>query len=513
MNRPVGGTLVSPIVVLIGGSIISLTMRWGPDWPAQEFRGWLAAHYGLIVWNNNWYAGMALPGYSAVYPLLALFLGVGAIGVSAAVVAAYGAVTLSTTVGIRPGLGYVLAVALVLTQLLLIGQIPFLLGVAFGVWAFWCVQSPRTQRLACGAVLAALSALSSPLAGAFIILLLPAVGLSVGVRRALPLSAALVGIAVPLVIGGESGRFATQWESVAAISIFVAIIWWTLPRSDRALRFFALCYLIVALVVFIVPNPVGSNITRLGKLVALPLVCYGVASKRVRNGIVAGVLVGLATTWMSIPFVTAIARGVSDQSKSTSFYVGLLKFLHTQDPARGRLEIPFTREHWESARVARAFPLARGWERQIDLHYNGVLYRPLSSASYRHWLDHNAVTLVALPNAPLDYGGSAEAHVLRTPPPYLTPVWHDTHWAVWRVRNAVPLVSGDARMDSVGPASFVLTFSAAGSAVVRFRRSDLWQVTDGTASVELRPDGWLTVRSSSAGRVTVRARLNSQLLS
>ena len=74
-------------------------------------------------------------------------------------------------------------------------------------------------------------------------------------------------------------------------------------------------------------------------------------------------------------------------------------------PARGaqplRIEVPFTRAHWEAAFLAPHVLLARGWERQLDKRYDRVLEsHSLSAASYRGWLDREGVSYVALPDAP-----------------------------------------------------------------------------------------------------------------
>jgi hypothetical protein len=504
--------LISPLAVLVIGSAIALLARWGPDWPAQEFRGWLAAHYGLIAWTNSWYAGSSLPGYSVLYPVFASVLPIGVIGVAAAAASALGGVALARALDATTGAGYQLSVAVVLVELLLIGQLPFLMGIGFGVWSLWFLRAPGPWALACAAVLAAASSLSSPLAAAFLLLLIPAVALAVGIRRASALLAALIGLAVPVVVGGEAGRFATQWESLAAITAFVAITFAFTRRDDRALRLFAACYLVVTAVIFVIPNPVGSNITRLGKLIALPLACWAISSRRVRNKIVAVVVVLLAATWSAVPFVTAVARGATDESQHASFASGLVRFLHTQDPLQGRLEIPFTREHWESNYVARAFPIARGWERQTDLHYNSILYRPLDPSAYQGWLAKNAVALVALPNAPIDYGGRPEAALLRNPPAYLTPVWSDRHWTVWRVRDSTSLVTGAATITALTQTSFAVHFTQAGSAIARFRPSKLWHVTSGSACVTSDPGGWLRIRAPRAGVVTVRASVTTQVV-
>jgi hypothetical protein len=184
-----------------------------------------------------------------------------------------------------------------------------------------------------------------------------------------------------------------------------------------------------------------------------------------------------------------------------------MHFLSTQDPADGRLEIPFTREHWEAARVAPYFPIARGWERQTDYQYDAVLYDALTAASYREWLTSAGVDLVALPDAPIDPGGKAEQALLADPPSYLVPVWHDAHWRVWKVAGAQPLVSGPATLTTLGTSSFRLAFSAPGDAVVRVRMSSLWQVTSGQGCVlPAQSDGWVHVRATAAGELTTRAR-------
>jgi hypothetical protein len=278
----------------------------------------------------------------------------------------------------------------------------------------------------------------------------------------------------------------------------------------------ALTYLVVSLVSFAVKNPVGGDVARLGQLVALPLVWHLMPTMRgptgkLRIGLV-GVLVAAAAAWSVYPAASAASRGMSDPSRHHAYYAGLLRFLNRQYPRRGRIEVVFTREHWESLWVARAFPIARGWERQTDRRVSGVLYHPLTSATYYSWLRRNAVTFVALPDVPIDYGGHAEATLLQHPPAYLRPAYHDAHWRVWRVLRPGALVSGPARTRSLGAASFVLGFRRRGEASVRIHGSDLWQVASGHACLRTIRGGWLAVRARRAGRVAVRARLSLDAL-
>ena len=89
------GVRVGSVVALLVGVGIATSARWGPDWPAQEYRAWSAAHNGLTAWTNGWYSGQALPGYSVLYPAVSSVLGAALTGLLAVVVAAAGAYRLA----------------------------------------------------------------------------------------------------------------------------------------------------------------------------------------------------------------------------------------------------------------------------------------------------------------------------------------------------------------------------------------------------------------------------------
>jgi hypothetical protein len=294
--------------------------------------------------------------------------------------------------------------------------------------------------------------------------------------------------------------------------VFCAVAGVASSPGDVVVRRLSATYALAAALAFFVPTPVGANINRVAELAALPAACWLLTRKDKQRRRFLGLVLVPAVLWTTIPVGSAIARGASDPSRQAAYYSGLLTFLRTQDPIAGRLEIPLTRGHWESSFVAPAFPLARGWERQTDLGDNVALYQPLTSAAYNAWLVDSAVSLVALPDAPLDHGGQAEAQLLADPPPYLRLIFQDAHWRVWRVVGAPPLVTGAATMTQLGPASFEVEFNRPGTAEVRLRASDLWQVSSGVACLGATPSGWLTVTSSQAGPVTVRARINAQLI-
>jgi hypothetical protein len=195
---------LAPTMAAALATVVVAVARWGPDWPAQEFRAWSAAHYGLTAWTNLWYAGQALPGYSLVYPVIGGAVGAGWTGLLAVVAASLGAARLAPDKGRAVVLGFDLSVVFVLACDLLIGQLPYLLGVAFGVWAVWAVRAGHPWL---AGLLAVGASVSSPLAGAFLLVALPAFACALTGRRAAPLSCAVVGIGASALLGGSSGPF------------------------------------------------------------------------------------------------------------------------------------------------------------------------------------------------------------------------------------------------------------------------------------------------------------------
>jgi hypothetical protein len=512
--RRTGDRLPALAFVLAASVLVASFARWGPDWPAQEFRAWIAGHDGLSWWTMRWYGGAALPGYSVLYPPLAAVLGPGLVGVASCVAATWIATGLAPRTSRTRALCFDFAVAASVVQNLWIGQLPFLVGVAFGVAALRCLLHGRAAWTV--GALAALSSLASPLAGAFLVLALPAVALARTWRAAAPLAAALAGSVVAAVVGGAGGRFPCPSLTFLGVAGFCALAAVVAPRELRCVRVFAACYLLVDLAAFVVPNPVGGNVVRLARLVALPMACWLLRSaqgqwRRTRTVGLAGV-VAVAIAWPAVAFASSMVSDSTDPSRNATFYSGLVGYLHDHRAGATRIEIPFTREHWESYFVARSYPIARGWERQSDLQYNAVLYQPLTAQRYRRWLDDNAITLVALPHTSMDVGGRAEAALLRRPPAYLVPVWHDAHWQVWRVAHATPLVTGAATLLHQQDDALTLRFRTAGAATVRVHASALWVPSRPGSCVTDTAQGWLRVMARRPGIVRLNARLNADVL-
>ncbi|MDQ1683803.1 MAG: hypothetical protein QOC82_540 [Frankiaceae bacterium] len=492
------------LTALLCAVILAVGIR-GPDLPAQNYRVWLLRHHGLVVFDSHWYAGHTLPGYSLLFPPLAAVIGARLLG-ALSCVAATAALTRLLRRD-RPG-GHDLALlwfAVVVTVDLFVGRLPFALGLAFGIGAL--VAAREDRRIWC-AVLAVACAAASPLAGAFLLLAAVAWWPDAGWRRVWPLGLAAIGIAAAAVFG-EGGTFPFEtFDLVAVVAIggFAALL---LPGDAALVRRGCVLYALAGLVLFAVPNPIGGNVERLGAIMAGPVAAYELLHRdRLRRWLFAlGALPMLA--WQLAPVPDAIATSYSPSAHS-SYYTGLVHYLDAHGARTERIEVPLTRARWETDYLATKFPLARGWERQVDLEHNAVLYRhDLSAAGYYGWLRANAVQWVALPDVGLDGSEAGERRLLTGPTlPFLTPVWQDAHWRLWAVRGPTSLVSGPATLVSLDVSRFTLRATGAGTATVLLRWTKFWRVTAGNACVAPTTDGWTSVTLFGPGDVTVSAVVN-----
>lgn len=170
------------------------------DLAAALYRSELLARHGFTLWDGQWYAGHHTPAYSVLFPPLAWLVGVRVLA-ALSVIAAAGlfAVLLDRHVDSPSALGPVWFGGGVAVDLLT-GRVAFLLGVALGLAAL--LRAGRARSWSAGA-LALLSALASPVAGAFVVLA-GAVGVMTGPRRAV--AGALVAGALTPIALSASGR-------------------------------------------------------------------------------------------------------------------------------------------------------------------------------------------------------------------------------------------------------------------------------------------------------------------
>jgi hypothetical protein len=466
------------------------------DLAAQEYR----ADLGLVLWDNGWYAGHHMPGYSVLFPPLAGLLGPRLVGALSAVAAAWLFERLVRDLDGARVASLWFAVATVST--LISGRLTFALGVAVGLAAVLAAARGRTGW-AC--VLAALASLASPVAGVFVALAAAAWWLDHPRWWPAALAACAVAPAAALAVAfPEGGSFpfvaSSFWPALAA-SLAVGLV---LPREARVVRIGVALYAVAIVASFALATPMGGNVVRLGALFAGPVLAALVWRSNRR----ALALLALPLLyWQWVAPIDDWARAAGDPSVHERYYAGLLGFLGAQHGGPFRVEIPFTDNHWESRWVAPRVPLARGWERQVDRQRNALFYddRPITAARYRRWLDDNAVRYVALAAAPIDYSAAREAALVRHGTPYLREVWHDAHWRVFAVAGARPLAGGTARVTAVEPERVRLTAARPGVVDLRVRYTPYWRIATGHGCVGEGPGGWTRLRLRRPGQVVVEA--------
>jgi hypothetical protein len=460
------------------------------DLAAQAFRADLFDSHGLLIWNNYWYAGHYLLGYSVLFPPLGALVGIRVVG-ALAVVATAGLFALLAygRYGERAWLG-TLWLGVATATMLMANRLTFALGTAIGLGALLAAQRGRAV-LATG--FAALSGLGSPVAGVFVAMAGGALAVTGRPRMGVLLAVgSLVPIAALALAFPTGGYFPFVFTAFLPVPLFAAAALILLPPEERVLRAGVLIYAAVCLVLFIVHTQIGANAARLGSLFGGPVLALGLAGRRP----VALAIVALPLLWWqwTAP-VRDFAAGQGDPSVDASYYRPLIDELDRLTRGRPvRIEIPPTRNRFEADYVAPHFPLARGWLRQsesddFDLFTGGNLTPP----AYRGWLQERGVSYVALADADPDYVAEDEDELIRGGLPYLVPVWSNEHWRLYRLEGAVGLVSraerparpsgGGNRLTEVGVASFAFSARDPGSYLVRIHYTPYWTVTSGNACV------------------------------
>jgi hypothetical protein len=482
------------------------------DLAAHLFRAQLFRDEGFAIWNNFWYSGHHIVGYSVLFPAVSAALS----PQLAASLAATGTATLFELlarrhVGPRAWLGAVLFGAATATDLYT-GRLAFAFGLLPALAAVLALDSGR-HRLAC--VLALLTALCSPVAALFAALAASGYALAALItqRRARPAvpatavgAAALAPIILLAIAFPEGGSEPFGFLTMAPILVLCVVATATLRRDAITLRAGVAAYGLATIVVYFVPSAIGSNIARLGALMAAPVAALLWWRRRTRLLVIAALPL-LYLGWLAP--VRDLVSASNGQSASTGYYQPLLRFLGRQSQPPFRTEIPFTRFHWEAYVVAIHFAIARGWERQLDIVDNPLFYNGhLTAIAYDEWLHDNAVRFVAAPDAPVDYSARQEMALIRHGLPYLHLVMRSAHWRVYAVADATPIVTGVATLQAMGGDWLELDARAPGTVVLHVRFSPYWALTQGSGCVA--SDGLYTrlaLRHAGPARLTTRFSL------
>ena len=471
-----------------------------PDLAAASYRSELFSRVGFTLWDNWWYGGHHLLAYSLLAPALGALIGPQTLAAISMILATW----LFTKVidGRFPTNATRAAAvffALGASVALLSSRVPFNLGLAIGLGA---VLMAQRRRLAFALVLSVITALASPVAGAFLALAFLAWALA-GPARGWPLVlsiAALAPIALLTLAFPEGGAQpfvgVRVLPDVAAVLLIAALMRSEpAPFATRVLRIGTLLYAVALTGSYLIPTAVGGNVDRLGALVGGPVAACVLAGRSPARLRALVLLAPLLFYWQATAPVTDFASTLSNPSVNASFYEPLIVELHALGIGYGarpaRIEVVATADHWEARYVAPHVMIARGWERQLDTYRNSLFYgaaKPLTAERYRTWLTQNAISYVALPDAPLDYSARTEAKLVRSGQAnYLHEIWHSARWRLFAVEGAAPLISPPGTLERVGSDSLTLYAPQAGTYVVKVRFTPYWALASGSGCVAEAP--------------------------
>ncbi len=482
------------------------------DLAAHLFRARLFSQQGFGLWNNDWYGGHHILGYSVLFPAVSALL----TPQLAAALAATATAALFTPLarrhfGERAWLGAVLFGAATAINLYT-GR----LALAFGALpALGAVVALDRDRPLPAAGLAFLAALCSPVAALFAALAAAAHAVSAAVthRRLRPAfpglavaAAALAPVLALAVAFPEGGTEPFALGTLLPVLVICVLALLAVPREAVTLRAGIALYALATLAVYAVPSPIGSNVARLGTLLAAPMAAL-LWWRRRSMWLALCALPLLYVGWQAP--VADVAALAGDPATTVAYYQPLLRFLEAQPGGRDhafRIEIPFTNSHWEAYRVAPAVSLARGWERQLDRAGNPLFYDGrLTAATYDRWLHANAIRYVALPDAALDPSARGEAALIRAGQPYLRLVMRSAHWRVYGVVDPTPLVQGEATLRAMGSDWVALQARRPGTALLHVHFTPYWTLARGAGCVAPDGDGIrLTLRHAGPVRLTIR---------
>jgi len=509
---------VAPAVITALFAVVMLI--WQPrsvDLAAHQFRADLFGREGFTIWNGQWYGGHHTPAYSVLSPPLAwllsprLLLALAAIGSAALFeplvrwdfgrAARWGAIFF--------GFGA--------ATLLFTARLPFALGVFFGLAAVLALQR-RRRFLA--PLMAVLCTLSSPVAGLFLALVGLTYALVVRGRDReehvtdgilLMLTALVPSLFLTLAFpeGGYAAFPLSVYAPIPVVAIPAAILLWD---RERMLAMGALLYTAGSTLALVVENPMGSNSGRLGALFAGPLlVCAAQAHWRKRSTALLVVGIVALAAWQWSGAVRDVIKYVEDPGAQKGYFEPLKQFLATL-PDQRRIEIPFTRSHWEAADIAGDSQLARGSLRQLDRGTNPIFYRgPLTELTYASWLTENAVRYVALPSALPDSHSYNERALIERGLPYLKQRWSSSDWRVYEVTLPAPIVVSQGRanvqLEQFGSDQLLLRVVRPGSALLRVRWTPYWYFEGGCVQ---RDGDWTRVSTRNKGFALLSIRFSPE---
>ncbi|MFG3659364.1 MFS transporter [Streptomyces sp. NPDC047706] len=462
----------------------------GGDLAAQDAWAEFVGRHPDSAYNLAWYGGMHPVSYSVVSPYLMSLLGVRTTMMIAGTLSA-GLLTLILMRSrvVRQPLWAGLAGVFGLLCNAVSGRVTFGLGTLFALGAVAVVfcwpyrwRHKRWAKALCAAPLAALATMSSPVAGLFVGLV--AVAMFLQKRRpgawALGLAPAAV-VAVSAWAFPFSGTQPMSFGSALLPVVYAVLVLLLVPRDWTTVRITSAVYGLSVLLVWLISSQIGSNITRLSMLFAgvalLAALPFAVPRSRKWYAIVAA-FVGFVA-WIGYKSVDDVVNTTPRASWAREL-APLVNELQEVGAGKGRVEVVPARSHREASALAPYVNLARGWNRQADMERNPLFYDDtLNSANYHDWLKRWAVHYVVLPkDEPDGDGGERERELVQRGLPYLTQVWGDANWQLFRVTDPAPLADPPATVERAEQGEMTLRVSRPGRVLVRVPYSPWLKLVD-----------------------------------
>jgi hypothetical protein len=497
------------VVLVVTGCALVLHLLWfrflagtGGDLAAQDAWTGFALAHPTSAYDFAWYGGMHPASYSLISPYVMSVLGV---RTTMLVVGTVSAALVTILLGRLPRVAHPgwagLYAAVALTGNAVSGRVTFGLGLALGLGAMAVVFAwPRGRQgrfelwgrgvLAC--LLAGLATAASPVAGLFLGLVAAALWL-VGRRRA---SLAVGVLPVAIVLGTALlfpffGIQPFSWRTALAPLLLACACWFLLPRGWRLGRMLASVYAGTVLLVWALPTPIGTNVTRLSLLfggVTLVAAASGAwwtspAARRFGRpvgGLLLVTAILTSTAWQAV-IAGQDVLGSASASVLDADVQPLVAQLDARGANQGRVEVVPSKNHGEASALAPYVNLARGWNRQADVARNPMFYRderPFSANQYQKWLRDWAVRFVVLPASTPDYAALRERKLVRAGLPFLQRVWSDSTWTLYEVIDPAPMITAPAVLVSWDSAGVTVQMPVAGSTVLRIAWSPWLSIVD-----------------------------------
>src|SRR5664279_2291204 len=464
----------SPVVLLTSVGVINAVLfliinpSVGDLWAARARQSAARHGVGLGYWFS-WFAGSTPGNYSVLSPFLSGLLGAGILGALGT-----GAITPLAALLVRGSAHPVAATAtaaFVAGLSLWSGRVPFAVGTAVSIVAFIAVRAER-RTLACA--LAVLTALVSPVSAFFFAMGVAALFITnprFRVISAMAASATVVSLAGIALIFGTPGT--EPFSLLKAGTVAAALALMLVARPAPYVRVVIFIAIAACPMLVLVPNGMGSNFQRLVWF-CLPIAVATTATARLRVALAA----------CALPIVLSAQATVSDlwvsaQPMSSEHYYDNLAAELDRTPglANYRVEVVPDGTHNSAYALLNHAMLARGYETQEDSVQNAVVMSShLNAISYKLWLDNNAVGYVAIGGTTI--ATNPEDTLIRQHlPKYLTKVWSDQHWLLYRVQYPSPVISSPATVIAADQASMELNVPRAGSYTIRVHWSRFLKIS------------------------------------